>query len=157
MATGATSGARLFSAVRVDRIVMWCAGNISTTDSTALLGLQLSIEWMGSQFARDQKIQDEALGVRNGFLNSTPPPDSMASWWIVAGSATDSVNAIGNTFRLGGPDGCIADIHLSYTMIDDESAITVVRTIGGATAGRLYYSPLDGAGGTWTPRGVNTI
>ncbi len=157
MATGTTSGARIFSAVKIERLRLWCAGNISTTDSTALIGVQIGIEWMGSQFARDQKLQDEALGMQNAFLDTTPPTNSMASWWIVSGSATDTTNAVGNLFRLNGPDGSILDVQVSYTMIDDESTISVVRSVSAATRGKLYYSPLDGPAGAWVPRSVNTI
>ncbi len=157
MATGTTSGARIFSAIRVRRIRMWCAGNLSTVDNVATIGVQISLEWMGSQWARDQKYQDEALGTKIAYIDTKPPKNSMASWWIVAGSATDTTGAVGNMFRLGGPDGTIVDVTIEYTMIDDESAIPVVRSVSAATAGKLYYSPLDGPGGAWVPRGVNTI
>lgn len=160
MATTSTAGGRIFTAVRIKKIEMWCAGCMSTTSATGLVQPSLQLEWVNEQYDLDSMIQANTMGVGVAHLVAIPKKFQSAGWWINAGGTQDSYTTPGQIAIINCGIGTIIDLHAEYIMIDDEAAISIARTLVGATAKRFYYSPLDvGSGGTGDlhAQGVNAI
>jgi hypothetical protein len=150
VATGATAGYRVINAVKLKRIEIWAANTSASASNTILM------EWAGGNpyFGGDSKtISDTAVGTTNvAYISARPPKGSFQDSWIT--TSADNYNM----FIVTCPQGSIIDVELIVSFLDDEGAVAISRTLGGATVGYFYTSTLDSAGaGQIHPLGVQYI
>lgn len=161
VATGSTTGYRIFTAFKIHSVRMWTSGSQSTTSNTGVQQTIMALEWITKDYQKDSKIEVNPLGTQVASLLAIPPVDSQSSWWVASTGALDGyVVGGGSIFNIQCGIGTIIDLEASWIMVDDESAVSVARTLSGATAGKFYYSSLDvtaSGGGNLVPQSVNTV
>lgn len=158
-AVSATSAARLWGSVKINRIKIWQATQ-ATAPTGSFTGVQL--EWL-SEYGPERVFQDSGNVMRPAHLASRPPTQSLASFWSTTGTG-ESVAL----FRLSGQSfsgnagtttpllvGTIIDLHLAATIQDDEGP--TLTTVAGASTGQVYIRSLDGTVGNYTPVSYSTI
>ncbi len=140
MAATATTAYPFFKYIKLKRIEVW--GN---TDATNLLGT--------ASILFGNAVEDNV--VAREFSDSTvssavpahvvaiPPAGSQASFWQI-NTNTDIL------FTFYYPDSAIIDVYVDAILADSNTAPPAI-TVSGATAGIVYYQPLDGDGGVLTP------
>jgi len=114
---------------KIKKIEVWSAPSTQGSNST------VSVEWFGFQNSPNVEHSDTTLSVtKNAYINSSPPPSSLAKFWQ---------KATGNqVFVLTCPENSIVDITLQCILTDDESN-TSIEVTGPATVGNTYYAYLD--------------
>jgi len=152
MATAATSAYRIFGAVKLNSIDMWCANSNATASNT------LEVEYFTDNpyFGTSSKIfSDTAVGTTNvAHVHAVPPKNSYSGSWLPA--QTSQQNTIAN---ITCPQGTVIDVNMTVELIDDESSISVTGAVVAASAGYLYTRLLDSTNGApkLVPLGVNYI
>lgn len=141
LATSATNSYPVIVSARIKRVRIWTLPSTSTTTTCA-------IQWLGSTGntnASQVEHSDTSLSTAEpAFVDSVPPPDSSASWWFATdGSVTTPLLFI----SASGPS--VVDVFVDC-VLSDGNAMTAY-TSSGMTAGRVYYSPLQGASGNLAP------
>ncbi len=140
MAATATTAYPFFKCVRLKKVEAW--GN---TDNTNLLGT-VSILY-GNTSENIEGLREYSDSTVSSAVPAhvvcSPPPASFPSFW--------HTNADTNLlFTFYYPDSAIIDVYVDAILQDSNAASTAI-TVAGATAGVVYYQPLDGDGGVLTP------
>jgi hypothetical protein len=110
-----------------------------------------SVEWSGQAAASTLEVSDTSVSPTfPAHLNTTPPRNSLASFWQTAGAAVDQL------FTIVAPAGSIVDVHLSLILSDDD-ATAVTLAIATGVLGNQYYLALDcTAGHNFPPVSLTT-
>jgi hypothetical protein len=131
-----TSVTTICNSVRLNRVKIWGAGATTGTAGTSLQ--TVSVDWTGEGNTPSREVTDSSNSVTfPAFVDTRPPPQSLASFWQVASSTT--------LCTLSAPPGSLVEVHLT-SILADGSPDSLGTTINVATAivGRPYYLALDG-------------
>jgi len=134
MATTTTNQFRLITAIKLNRVQMWC-------QPPALDGVThtVSCEWRGAN-APSTIHSDSTIGVRPAYVSTRPPEHSSSGWWSISGNLETEVLC-----ALSGAGGTIVDIDCSVKFADSEAAVAGEAGTGaGAVVGTVYWNYLDG-------------
>lgn len=135
------------SAFRVHHFTAWSASSASGADTPALY-------WgpgTASQVPDEERITTIPQGVAlSRALRFVPPKSSLASDWITSAVPTAVVLYV----KL--PVGTVIDMLVSFRLSNVVVPLAAVAVVG-ASAGSVYYPPLDGPLGTLTPQGLTPI
>lgn len=139
VANAATSGLRIFSAVKIRKIEIWGPPGDGGSAST------VSFTWYNEASGQDvgapsQVLTDTSVSPNDvPHLCVEPPKNSSAAMWLSTTANTDTLCAMILPF------GSVVDIHLVGTIAEGavgggtpQNAVT--RTVAGATAGVMYSS-----------------
>ncbi len=139
VATSANVAYRLWDSVRIRAIEMWCANSSGSSSNT----VQVEYSSVGSYGGSTGiTYNDTALGTANiAHVKTSPPPMSLASFWIGRTENTELVT-------ITGPQGSVIDLVLEFAFNDTETPVLVTGTVSGATTGKMYCRPLPNSGGT---------
>lgn len=146
VASTTTVGNNIFGAAKVLSVKAWTPPASQGSNAT------VSILWAsaGANYTSGLEVMDSTNSVSvPATIRSRPPQNTLASFFQTnSGSAT--------LFTLTCPVGTIIDVTVRLVMND---ALTVDAAPGtcvlaGATVGSVYYTPLDGHGGIYTPLGL---
>jgi len=131
------SGRSLIGGIRLTRIEMW--GPMSSSLSPVTVSTEYVQAYGGSSTTGPNKIySDTSMGTTGAYVNSKPPPGSLASLWI----PDTSLNAL----KLVYPAGTIIDIHVKIVLASGQSYDTTSIVLSGALVGDIILVPLDGTG-----------
>ncbi len=147
VATSATTTARIFGAVKLNRVRIW------GPSSTSFQGSVVSVEWLGSN-APSKLVSDKGMYPNPSYINTRPPKESSARWWVIGGSNESTALC-----KIAVPQEAVVYVDVSYRLMDDDSATSGDSTTG-MTLGKCYYNYLDGrASGKVSPTnsGVNIL
>lgn len=139
-------GYSIATAVRIKRVELWAPPASLGAAAT------VSLFWLSQQTSNysELEVSDTTMSTATpAHLTSSPPLLSLASFW-----QTDSTT---NLCTLTVPVGGVIDIWLE--MVLGDGLVTIQPSplvLVGATAGALYYEPLDGRGGVYTPVSLTT-
>ncbi len=142
VATSATAGYRLASAVRFRSLELWAvAPNVDSpvTISCDLIGGSAGVR--GSS----QRRSDTSMGfAKPAHLKVKPSLDQQISQWQTGSGTLASLTV---------PKGCVVDLKYSIVLQDTAGVTAVAGAVSGATVGQLYRRPLDAQAGTpvWIP------
>jgi hypothetical protein len=137
-ASGVNNG-RILSGVKLDKIEMWCFSSSSTANYSVC-----SVEWT-STYGPSKVVSDSSIALEPGYVHSSPPAQSLASFWSISGSNESDIIML-----LNYPGNCIIDITYSLIVQNGETPVNVVTTNSGV-AGQVYQLPLDQTGGNVVP------
>jgi hypothetical protein len=129
--TLATANARLLSGFKLNRIEIWSPGSSTFTTATS------SVEWLSS-YGPSKVVSDSSMTIEPAHIVSTPPPQSLASFWSLTGSnETETLCTLSY--------GANSIIDLSYEIIFQNGETPVVVTTAASNAtGTVYMLPLFG-------------
>jgi hypothetical protein len=153
VATTAVLAYRIFDAVKLRKVEIWCANTVATASNT------VEVEFLSSNpyYSDDSKIFTKtAVGTSAvAHVVAKPNPKGMSSAWFSGASNSFTI------FNISAPQGSIVDVYLSARLIDDEPHLPNAGiTVAAATAGTFYGLYLDndqGAAAVILPLGVNTV
>jgi len=132
VATGATTAADLFEAVRVNSVEMWAIAALGTPATVICVYSGLTVGAAG-----DQKTHtDTSMGVEPAHVKARPDPLTQAGQF--QGSSAN------NAFFLHVPAGIIIDVSMTFRQPVQGAAIASQNVLVGAVAGAVYYRGLDG-------------
>jgi len=125
--------------MRIKSITMYVPGAAAGSNPT-----NCYVEWFslaGTNLFKDD-VKDSVLpsGITvTRPLRFMPTPQSLAGMWF-------NTNASGNLFNIEGPDGCVIDVAVEYTIGVAQSSVSVLQqaTVATAAVGSIYYLALDG-------------
>lgn len=130
MNTAATANYRLLSGFKLKSITIWTIAAVGSPSSC-------SVEWTSS-YGPSKIISDSGMGVEPAFVQTSPPTQSLASFWSLTGSNESDVLAL-----VVAPINSVLDI--TYEMIFQNGETPVlVTTSNGGTLGQVYMTPFDG-------------
>jgi hypothetical protein len=132
MATSATAGDRIYSAIRLRRVTVWSPILATFAPQT------VSIEWMG-QYAPSNIRSDTSEGTQPAVISSKPPKFSSTGMWGLSGSDEADI-----AFNLTCPVGAVIDVDVTFKLVDHEPQQTTGEAYIGETIGVVYYNYLDG-------------
>jgi hypothetical protein len=144
------TGYRLLNGFKLNRIEIYSMPSTTTSTTVAL-------EWL-SNYGPSTEVSDTSTSsAYPAHLITSPPLQSLASFWSMAGS-----NESEQLFIVTAPLGSIIDIYGEMVLVDGTG--TTVTGITTGTANNLYTSVLDGPGtsnnsgaGNWSPVSVVSI
>jgi len=131
MCTATTTYGRLLSGYLLKGIKIWCPSSGSDVTST------ISVEWL-SNYGPSRIVSDVSMSVKPAFLHSSPPKNSLASFWSLTGSNESEKICV-----LTLPEQSVVDVTYSRIFENGETPTLVTATDSG-TAGTLYMTFLDG-------------
>ncbi len=137
VATAATTTARLFQAVKLKRVQVW-----AQPPALGSAAVSVSLDWDSgtgvAAFGGSWTVSDTTSGIEPAYIDSRPPRQSVAAFWINNGQTTATL------FTFSVPTGAIIDLQVSCVLIDTETP-TAGQTTTGATVGRVYGCYLTSA------------
>jgi hypothetical protein len=134
------------SAFKLHRVSIW--PSVGSGESSPQLSWAAGT---ASQVPDEARVDTIPSGVTvSRALHFRPPAASLASFWIT------SVNSSSSVFVVVAPVGSILDLEVSFRLANVVAPLTPITIIAG-TAGSVYYLPLDGTAGGYTPIGLPTI
>lgn len=149
VANSATSGLRIFSAVKIRKIEIWAPSGTGGFNAASTVSFTWYNETSGQDVGAPSQVLTDSSVSNNDVphICVVPPKNSSASMWLSASSNTDPVCAMILPF------GTVVDIHLVGVIA--EGAVgggtpqqAVTRAVAGATAGILYSSYMPPAIGS---------
>jgi hypothetical protein len=140
MAVGSTTGgttqaARIFSGVKLNRVELRSIGTNPGTGNDTLIQTS-TIEWT-STYGPSSEISDSGTALHPPFIQTSPPSQSLASFWSLTGSNETDVLMVLNL-----PASSSVDIWIEAIMQDGQSVVEVA--LSSATLGVVYALALDG-------------
>jgi hypothetical protein len=155
--TGAQTMFRVCEAVKIRRIRIW--SNPPGVAQGAALNVPVALQWF-SEYGPTKVLSDSGMGFSNGAkLSSKPPPQSLASFWCLTGTAEAVV-----LFDLSLSEGDVIDIDLTFRVQNQAlvatgaEAATVVNSTAAGTLGVVYCLSLDlNTAGTLPPVSYKTV
>jgi hypothetical protein len=113
---------------RIRRIKAWASPQSQGASAT------VALSWFGSGNSPNLEVSDTTLSVsENACINTSPPPESLASFWQTG---------VGTTlFRITLPVGAILDIHADIILNDGETKGSY--TVATGVLASTYYLALD--------------
>jgi hypothetical protein len=135
-----TTATRILSGFRLKSIQIW---NFPTSTSSSLQFTPsvVSVEWT-STYGPSKIIQDTSMAIQAAYVQTSPPRNSLASFWSLSGSNESDVLAI-----LTLPTSSVIDITYECILQNGE-IVTALSPTQVMTAGTVYMSYLDGIAGT---------
>jgi len=147
MAATTILGYPIVSSVRVKRVKVWTP--FSAANSTC------SLVWYGSvdsQFSNIEISDSSVSSALPAHISTAPPARSNASFF-----QWDNQSTTNTLFQLVAPAYSFIDVDVEYVLADGGNATAAASLVlVGATAGQLYYEPLDGRGGIFIPVSLTT-
>ncbi len=149
-ATAANAAYQNANAFRVKAVEIW------GPPASTLVPVTVSIEFSGlsaGSTGPSREISDTSVGAsRVAHIYARPPRDSMASLW-------QPTNTTAELFSITIPTNAIVDLHITYVVRDDGSALAVGSAVAGATTGANYIRVLNSNSGgtTLTPVSYSTV
>jgi hypothetical protein len=149
MATSATTGADLFSAVRIKSVECWTTPILGTVSTVEVVFDGNTVGAIG-----DQRIHtDSSMGIEPAHIIARPRPKSTAAMFQESGAIA--------AFFLTVPTGTVVDVNLSFKQNMLGSGVATQNALVAATTGAVYARGLDGLPLATTklapPSGVATI
>lgn len=142
-ATSAVLGYPIIGAIKIKKIRIWSPIVSTFVPET------VQIEWNGGFYAPSAIHSAISEGLFPAKLETVPPPLSSPDLWSLAGAS----NLAEALFSVSAPQNSIIQLSVAIRLMDDEPQGTPVVLVG-ATAGKVYYSYLDGAAnGIFQPSG----
>lgn len=138
MAGTATTGYRLFEAVKINSICMYAQG--ATANTTSLVLVYGSTQ---AGFQGDDKVWTAtSMGIAQPcVLRTRPDPKSLSSMFQYS-------STVANAFTMSGPAEAIIDIDLTYVQNIFRAGAAIQQAPVGASAGEIYIGQLDGLRGS---------
>jgi len=134
-----TTATRLLSGIRLKSITIWAMAT-SSAASTQYAPVVASVEWT-STYGPSQIISDSSMSISPAFVQTSPPRNSLASFWSLTASNESDVVAI-----LTLPINALIDITYECILQNGETP-TGVSPTNVMVAGSVYMSYLDGIAG----------
>jgi hypothetical protein len=131
-----TFASRLFSGIKLNRVEIRCPGAASAAGSDTAL-LTTSVEWTSS-YGPSSEQSDSGTPLHPPLLMTSPPPQSLASFWSLTGSNESDVLMLMTVPALS-----IVDVWLDVVMMDGQTPVTVILT-STTVDGLVYALALDG-------------
>lgn len=123
---------QILGALRVRRVSIW------SPIVSAFTPEFVEIEWNGGLYAPSAIHSAISEGLFPAKLATRPPPMSSPDLWTLSGAS----NLTEVLFTVTCPVGSVLQVEVAARLIDDEPAAQGDQ--GVATAGTVYYGPLDG-------------
>lgn len=139
VANSATSVVRILSGFRLKSITLWAVQN-STSASFQFLPETVSVEWT-SNYGPSVIVSDTSMSVQPAYVQTSPPSNSLASFWSLTGSNESEVIAL-----ISGVYGMIIDITYDCILQNGETPVAITQTTASVNA-TVYMSYLDGLAG----------
>ncbi len=150
LATSSTTVQNLASSIKLHHINVYMPATAAGTADTALVYWNYST---AAGFVKDDSISESVPdGVTtSGALVFKPPKDSLAHNWL-----STTLSFSNTAFTIALPVGAIIDVHISYTLMNNNAGYSAT-TVSTATTGRIYYLALDGVSSNkLVPQGITT-
>lgn len=147
--SSSTGNFRILSAIKLNRVEIWGLSGSGASDYGAS---SVVVEWL-SQYSPTSEVTDSGTALYPAHVVTTPPRQSIASFWSMSGSNESEV-----LFKVIAPPGAIMDIWYDMVLQDGQGPTSVGTTASGV-AGTLYYSHADGpdASSTWAPVSLTSL
>jgi hypothetical protein len=147
VAATTTSAYSIWGAVKLKRVSVWAPppsqGSAITTSCVWSAGTS------GQNFV-NMEVSDTSNSVATpAVIHTSPPKESQASFWQNVGNNAD-------LFNLVAPTGSIIDVTVDMVLADNELP-PIDSTVVAATVGDIYFSGLNGWGGTYAPVSLSTL
>lgn len=141
MAATPTVGYAMFGAFRIKEVEMWTA-QINTAGAV-LATCAVSFP-LGTSFASNREFSDSSMSPSApAHIRVKPPGNEYAAFWqTYSGNGYIAFSCTQNT---------IIDIVVECTLRDGTANVPTSMVLVAATAGAIYYEPLDGQGGVILP------
>jgi hypothetical protein len=134
-ATAAATAYRLFDAVKINAVEVWCNPAVGAAPST--VAVQFAGATIGA-IGDGRTISDTSMGIEPAHVRAKPARLSQAAQWQNGDAGADE------SFYLTAPVGSVIDVDLSFRTIQPAGPIATTYPPAGATPGELYYRGLDG-------------
>ncbi len=136
VATSATTGYRLFDAIRIRRIQMWWSASSGTQSSVAAVE-DIALTFVAGLGAPSRtRLNAQPSPGENGYLDYKPPKGSIQNGWL-----STSITTTNNLLRLIIPPNATVDMTFEYTLADGvDNPTPVSRTVAAAVTGQVYVS-----------------
>jgi hypothetical protein len=131
-----TEGWRVFSGVKLNRVEIRAVSATSGAGSDTQI-LTTTVEWT-STYGPSSEVSDSGTPLHPPLIITSPPPQSLASFWSLTGSNESDVIAI-----LGVPQGAVMDIWVDAILQDGQTPVAITG-FSSMTAGQVYALALDG-------------
>ncbi len=129
MATSSTVAYPLPYSVRVKKVKMWAWSSVLGSSAT------IALEWNTSStftVSNNMSVQNTTFSTTEpAWLVSTPPKNSLCSWWLGTAFGTQVA------FSISCPQGTVIEIDYDYTLDATEPANSPIAITGG-TVGTLF-------------------
>jgi len=132
VALTATTSARIFQSVKLNRVEMWAVAGSGTNDYGIA---SVALNWLSS-FGPNTEVSNTGNAINTAHVSGSPPRSSLASFWSSGGSSESEV-----LFSLTFTVGTIVDVWVDAVLYDGGGAPSV--TVAGATANFMYFLSLD--------------
>lgn len=136
-----TSNYRIFSGVKLNHVQMWAVAGTGANDYGTTT---CSVFW-SSNYGPTNEVSDSGNAFRTATVTTSPPKQSLASFWSLAGSNETEVLC-----TITCPIGTIIDINVDLVLEDGETPVSITSTQTGVL-GQLYAGYLDFAAGAGAP------
>jgi len=136
----------VWSAVKINRITMWSSPTGGNASSVSVTFNGNAATFVGGN---SKEFRDDSNNVSvPAYLSVGPPRNTTSAFW-------QTTTATLSLFQIQATVGTIVDVHLSLVMIDgaNNPPAAALVTVGN-TPGLIFYYPLDGRGGIFTPLGL---
>jgi len=142
----------LIAGIKVMMVSIYSAGNPASTGGN-LAWTPIALTWL-SENSPEKQILATGNADHPAVIKSTPPPNTLCSFWSGAGFTGD-FSPSDPLFSMLLNQGDVIDIVVQYTPSVSPGAVTGTYTNG--TVDQPAYGFLDGPGGNLVPEGnVNT-
>jgi hypothetical protein len=131
-----TEGWRIFSGIKLNRVEIRAVSQTSGAGSDTV-PLTISVEWT-STYGPSSEVSDSGTPIHPPLIITSPPPQSLASFWSLTGSNESDVIALYNI-----PQGAVIDIWVDAILQDGQTPVSV-NGFSSMTAGQVYALALDG-------------
>ncbi len=119
VAINATTGARIFSGIRLNWIKVYSFSADSTTDVQTV-----SVEWTSTN-GPSRLVSDTGNNLHPAYVHASPPKDSLASFWSLTGNNESEVLCI-----ISKPSSAITDINVSFILQNGETPVSSASFTG---------------------------
>jgi len=139
VAKTSSTATRLLSGIRLKSISLW-AVQTGQSASEQLVACTTSVEWTSTN-GPSTIVSDSSMSVLPAYVQTSPPRNSLASFWSLTGNNETDVLAI-----LSLVDRSVIDITFESVIQNGETPTALSPTTA-MTAGSVYMSYLDGVAG----------
>ncbi len=117
-----TTAAGLLKSVKIDRVQCW---NVTSTATNPIgTGDDLTVTWLSS-LGREITVRSTQMGVAPGYIDTSPPTNSLASFWTnISSDLSETV------VEIDANNGSIIDITYSIIFANNQAARTFSITTG---------------------------
>jgi len=135
-----SSAARIFAGVKLNRVEIFDPGWVNGSAPTGF-GQPASLEWT-SNLGPTTLRSDTGNSFVPAHVVTTPPPQSLASFWSISGSNETEV-----LFTITVHQQSIIDVWFDFVLFNGETPVNIAPFTP-MTVGQLYAGFLDGVGST---------